>query len=229
MLQIKNLSISADGIEQVVGASLTIADNETQALIGPKFSGKSCLAYAIIGHPALEITQGSISFNKKKINNVSTEIRAKSGIYLCRQHAPNIDNINQLELIQRCAKLRNDTRSSTDIEKAYLEISNQLLARKLYDEEFLRLDLLLISILKPSLIILDEIDHFVFKKDIKVLAEFIKEYTEGSSKLVITNNEEFLTAFDITTVSVMANGEIQRTGSLQSFEGIFNNVDTQLP
>lgn len=229
MLEIKNLSVSSDDIEQISNVNLTIKPGETQALIGPKFSGKSCLAYSIIGHPALNVAKGSINFNKKKLNSMPTMHRSKLGIFLSKQHKTYINNIDHLILIKECLKARNDTRTETEIEKEYLTLSHELLVANLYADESVRLDLLLMAMLKPSVIILDQIDEQVFKPHLKSLAKFIIEHTEHSSKLIIPNSSTFLNHFDLSCVSVMVDGEIKQSGSLDTFEGIIENGNTQFP
>lgn len=229
MLEIKNLTVSADEIPVIANINLSIGQHDTQAIIGPNFSGKSGLAYAIMGHPDLAITQGSITFNKKKINLQSTEARSKAGIFLSTQHKLQIQQIDHLNLIKQCFKIRKDSKTDAEIEKEFLSISNQLLSKNLYNDETLRLDLLLMALLKPSLVILDQIDELVFRTNISSLAEFIIEHTQSSSKLIISNSSSFLGYFDLSCVSVMIDGEIKHSGSLETFRGIIEDGNTQLP
>jgi Fe-S cluster assembly ATP-binding protein len=66
-LEIKNLHVSVEDKEILRGLDLTVEKGRIHALMGPNGSGKSTLANAIMGHPALEITEGTIHFNGEDI------------------------------------------------------------------------------------------------------------------------------------------------------------------
>ena len=63
LLEIKNLHVALeDGTEIVKGVDLAVDQNEIHAIMGPNGSGKSTLAYALMGHPAYQITEGQVIF-----------------------------------------------------------------------------------------------------------------------------------------------------------------------
>ena len=86
MLEIENLSVRVDGKDILKKVGLEIKNAEIHALLGPNASGKSTLAYAIVGFPDYEITEGTISFEGKNITSLPIEERVKLGIALAFQH-----------------------------------------------------------------------------------------------------------------------------------------------
>ena len=63
VLSIDGLRVSVEDTEIIKGLSLNIRIGEIHAIMGRNGSGKSTLVNAIMGHPAYEITSGSIKFN----------------------------------------------------------------------------------------------------------------------------------------------------------------------
>ena len=75
-LEIKNLHVSAEGKEILKGLDLGVSRGEVHALMGPNGSGKSTLANAIMGHPALEVTDGTISFDGEDVTEAAPDERS---------------------------------------------------------------------------------------------------------------------------------------------------------
>src|SRR5262249_54616558 len=68
LLELKNLHVALeDGTEIVKGVDLAVNTDEVHAIMGPNGSGKSTLAYALMGHPAYEITDGAILLDAKSV------------------------------------------------------------------------------------------------------------------------------------------------------------------
>ena len=90
MLEIKNLHVSIDGKEILKGLSLSVKPGEVHAIMGPNGSGKSTLASAIVGHPAFEVTSGSVTFEGRNLLEKDPEERANEGIFLSFQYPVEI-------------------------------------------------------------------------------------------------------------------------------------------
>ena len=87
LLEIKNLHVATeDGTEIVRGVDLTVDSNEVHAVMGPNGSGKSTLAYALMGHPAYEITEGDILLDGESILEMEADERAQRGLFLAFQY-----------------------------------------------------------------------------------------------------------------------------------------------
>jgi len=86
-LEIKNLHVALeDGTEIVKGVDLVVAQNEKHAIMGPNGSGKSTLAYALMGHPAYEITEGQILLDGEDVSELGADERAQRGLFLAFQY-----------------------------------------------------------------------------------------------------------------------------------------------
>src|SRR6059058_476409 len=87
LLELKNLHVALeDGTEIVKGVDLAVNTDETHAIMGPNGSGKSTLAYALMGHPAYEITDGQILLDDEDVSEMEADERAQKGLFLAFQY-----------------------------------------------------------------------------------------------------------------------------------------------
>src|SRR5512135_2917261 len=85
-LVIRNLHVNIDGKEILKGVDLTVNQGEVHALMGPNGTGKSTLAYTLMGHPSYQVTQGEAIFNGKNILEEPPDARSHLGIFLAFQY-----------------------------------------------------------------------------------------------------------------------------------------------
>ena len=100
MLQIENLHASINGKEILKGISLTVKDGEIHAVMGLNGAGKSTLSNVIVGHPAYEVTEGSITFNGKDLLSLKPEERAHEGIFLSFQQPVEIPGVSMVNFMR---------------------------------------------------------------------------------------------------------------------------------
>src|ERR671927_1061129 len=94
VLELKNLHVSLeDGTEIVKGVDLAVSTDEVHAVMGPNGSGKSTLAYALMGHPAYEITEGQILFEGEDLTEMEADERAQRGLFLAFQYPHAIPGV----------------------------------------------------------------------------------------------------------------------------------------
>ena len=108
-LKIENLHVSVEGKPILRGVNLTINRGETHALMGPNGSGKSTLANVVMGHPALEVTQGSIHFKGEDITEADPEERSRMGLFMAFQYPVAIPGVTVAKYIPDFVYLDNKT------------------------------------------------------------------------------------------------------------------------
>ena len=100
MLEIKDLHASINGKEILKGINLTIRDGEVHALMGQNGAGKSTLSNVLVGHPAYEVTRGTVTFNGKDLLAMSPEDRAHEGVFLSFQTPVEIPGVSMVNFMR---------------------------------------------------------------------------------------------------------------------------------
>jgi Fe-S cluster assembly ATP-binding protein len=169
MLTIKNLSIKIADKEILKDISLDFAPGKNYCILGQNGSGKSSLAMTIMGNPKYSIESWVLSIEKKNINDLSPNERAKLGIFLAFQHIPEIKGVKVFEFLRSIYDAKNGTTTSF---LGFKKVIEPLITELHIDKEFLRRDLnvgfsggerrmleiLQLKLLEPKYIFLDEID-----------------------------------------------------------------------
>jgi Fe-S cluster assembly ATP-binding protein len=99
MIKIDNLHASINGKEILKGLNLEVKAGEVHAIMGPNGAGKSTLASVLAGREEYEITDGEVTFDGKDLLELSTEDRAREGLFLAFQYPveiPGVSNVNFL-------------------------------------------------------------------------------------------------------------------------------------
>lgn len=232
MLKIKNLEVSVGDKEILKGVDLSIKEGEVMALMGPNGSGKSSLASTIIGNPKYEVTMGKISFEGEDILSMTADVRANKGIYLAFQYPAVIPGVTVREMLLTALRTKNkeitvsalDLKKTIEMEAEKLHLYKDLLGRGLNDGfsggEKKKMEILQMRVLKPKLLILDEIDSGL---DIDALATIAKNVAEmvketKMSVLVITHYQRVLNYLHPDVVAVMKDGVIVEQGGKEVVE-----------
>jgi Fe-S cluster assembly ATP-binding protein len=230
MLEIKNLhvKIADEDTEILKGIDLTLPQGEVHAIMGPNGSGKSTLAYVLAGKDDYEITQGSISWKGEDISELSPDKRAAAGIFLAFQYPTEIPGVATMTFLRTAMnavrKARGQDELSTPdfmrVVKAKakeLSIKDDKLKRPLNvgfsGGEKKRQEILQMSLLEPSLCVLDETDSGLDIDALKIVAEGVNAL-RGPDKamLVITHYQRLLNYIVPDKVHVLSDGRIVRSG-----------------
>ena len=109
-LEIRNLHVSAEDKEILKGLDLEVSKGEVHALMGPNGSGKSTLANAIMGHPALEVTDGEIVFEGEDITEADPEERSRAGLFMAFQYPVAIPGVTVAKYLRMAINAHREAR-----------------------------------------------------------------------------------------------------------------------
>jgi Fe-S cluster assembly ATP-binding protein len=230
-LEIKNLHVSVEDKEILRGLDLTVEKGRIHALMGPNGSGKSTLANAIMGHPALDVTEGSIVFNGEDITEADPDERSQAGLFMAFQYPvaiPGVAVSKYLRMIlnaQREArgeeplKIKDfaaQAREAMDLANIPQEFSSRYLNDGFSGGEKKRMELLQLALLKPQIAVLDETDSGLDIDALRTVAEGINKFTGPEmGALVITHYQRLLHMVKPDVVHVMYDGRIVKEGGAE--------------
>ncbi|MBI2051199.1 Fe-S cluster assembly ATPase SufC [Candidatus Roizmanbacteria bacterium] len=220
MLTIKNLSVSAQNKKILEDITYTFKKNKIYAVMGPNASGKSSLAFSIMGHPVYKISSKSeIIFKRRKINGLEPYKRAERGLFLSFQSPLPLSGVTVLQLLQVALSKKLDVlamrKKAKQVAKE-LHMPEDLLSRSLNDGtsggEKKKLEILQAVLLDRDLMIFDEIDTGVDVDALKTIATFLKKNRKGKTYILITHYNRILRYLKPDEVLVLGDGKLVKTG-----------------
>lgn len=223
LLEIKDLKANADGKEILKGINLTINKGEVHVIMGPNGAGKSTLANVLMSHPKYKITDGEIIFKDEVINEASTDERAKKGIFLSFQYPEEIPGITVENFLRSSkAAVTGKTVKIMEFKKELKEKMAKLKMDEAYAKRYLNVgfsggekkknEILQMSILNPSLAILDETDSGLDVDAIRIVSEGVKTFSNDKNAiLVITHHKKVLDYLKPDFVHVLLDGKIVKS------------------
>jgi Fe-S cluster assembly ATP-binding protein len=220
-----------DGTEIVKGVDLEVGVDEVHAVMGPNGSGKSTLSYAIMGHPAYEITEGRILLDGDDVTELGADERAQRGLFLAFQYPHAIPGVTVTSFmrsaINAVRKARNggvdnpipipEFRTELLSQMDRLKVSRELASRYINDGfsggEKKRVEILQMAMLKPRMAVLDETDSGLDIDALRVVAGGVKELVGSEmGALVITHYQRILDYITPDHVHVFVDGRIVESG-----------------
>jgi Fe-S cluster assembly ATP-binding protein len=232
-LEIKDLHVTIEGKEILKGLNLVISSGEVHAIMGPNGTGKSTLAYTLMGHPAYEVTRGRILFNGKNLLELSTEERSRRGLFLAFQYPVSIPGVTVASFLRMALNARRKALDPQDKGIPILEF-RKLLTEKMnflqMDPSFAgrylnegfsggekkRAEVLQMAILKPEIAVLDETDSGLDIDALKIVSDGVNAL-RGTEMgvLVITHYQRILNYIKPQFVHIMIDGRIVESGSAE--------------
>jgi Fe-S cluster assembly ATP-binding protein len=232
LLEIDNLHVALDdGTEIVKGVDLAVDLNQKHAIMGPNGSGKSTLAYALMGHPAYEITEGQIRLDGEDVVEMEADGRAQRGLFLAFQYPHAIPGVTVTSFLRSAINALRKARAGgeddpipipefrTELLAAMeqLRVPRELASRYLNDGfsggEKKRVEILQMALLKPRIAILDETDSGLDIDALRIVAGGVNDLVgPDMGAVLITHYQRILNYVKPDFVHVFVDGRIVAEG-----------------
>jgi Fe-S cluster assembly ATP-binding protein len=232
LLEITNLHVALeDGTEIVKGVDLEVDLGQKHAIMGPNGSGKSTLAYALMGHPAYEITEGQLFFGGEDLTELGADERAQRGLFLAFQYPHAIPGVTVTSFLRSAINANRKAASGgeddpvpipefrTNLLAAMeeLKVPRELASRYLNDGfsggEKKRVEILQMAMLKPKIAVLDETDSGLDIDALRIVANGVNKLVgPETGALVITHYQRILDYVTPDFVHVFVDGRIVADG-----------------
>ena len=232
LLELKNLHVALeDGTEIVKGVDLTVSTNEVHAIMGPNGSGKSTLAYALMGHPAYQITEGEILLDGENIVELEADERAQRGLFLAFQYPHAVPGVTVASFLRaavnalrkakaggtddpvKIPEFRKDLTAAMDRLKVPKEMMGRYLNDGFSGGEKKRVEILQMALLRTRIAVLDETDSGLDIDALKIVAEGVQGLVGPEmGALVIRHYQRILNYITPDFVHVFVDGKIVAEG-----------------
>jgi Fe-S cluster assembly ATP-binding protein len=228
MLEISNLQVRGGTKDILRGINLNVKKGEVHAIMGPNGSGKSTLARALAGHPEIEVTGGSVTYNGKDLIELSPEDRAREGVFMAFQYPVEIPGVNNAYFLKAAINAQRKHRGLPELdamefmalvkEKAkILHLDPALMSRPVNEGfsggEKKRNEIFQMAVLEPKLAVLDETDSGLDIDALKAVAEGVNAMRSPERAIiVITHYQRLLNYIEPDFVHVLQDGRIVRSG-----------------
>ncbi len=232
LLEIKNLSVAVEGKKVLKGLDLTIRPGEVHAIMGPNGSGKSTLSKVVAGHPAYEVTGGTlryeVNFQMRDLLEMEPDVRAKEGVFLAFQYPIEVPGVSNSAFLRASFNSILKHQGAQELDEAQFA---QFLEKKLevvkMDPRFLdrpvnvgfsggekkRNEILQMAVLSPRLAFLDETDSGLDIDALRIVAEGVNRLrTKENGIVLVTHYQRLLDHIVPDFVHVLADGRIVETG-----------------
>ena len=228
MLSIKNLHATVANNKILKGLNLEIKAGEVHAIMGPNGSGKSTLSHVIAGKSGYSVTEGSACLNGESILDLSPEERANSGIFLAFQYPVEIPGVNNIYMLREALNSKKRHSGEKELTAAEflkfvkqkveaLGLKSSLLNRPVNDGfsggEKKRNEIFQMSVLEPSLAILDETDSGLDIDALKIVSDGVNSLRKSDRAFIVVTHYQRLLDYIIPDfVHVLHDGRIVKSG-----------------
>jgi len=229
-LVIKNLHVNIEDKEILKGVDLIVKQGEIHAIMGPNGTGKSTLAYTLMGHPNYEVTEGEVWFKDENILDLAPDERSRLGLFLAFQYPVAIPGVTVANFLRTALNARRKAENPEDKgmpipefrkmlkeQMALLKMDQNVAGRYLNDGfsggEKKRAEILQMATLRPEIAILDETDSGLDIDALRIVADGVNALM-GSDMgvLVITHYQRLLNYIKPDFVHIMLDGKIVESG-----------------
>jgi Fe-S cluster assembly ATP-binding protein len=228
VLEIRNLTAKAGDKEILRGIDLTVRAGEVHAVMGPNGSGKSTLAQVIAGHPAYEVTGGSVRFDGHDLLDLEPEARAQAGVFLAFQYPVEIPGVTNAYFLRAAYNEIRKARGEEEMDPIdFLDLLEEKLKLVEWGPEIMqravnfgfsggekkRNEILQMAVLAPKLAILDETDSGLDIDALRIVANGVNQLRRpDNATVVVTHYQRLLDYIIPDHVHVLAGGRIVKSG-----------------
>jgi Fe-S cluster assembly ATP-binding protein len=230
VLEIRNLHVSVEDNEILRGVDLTVKQGEIHALMGPNGTGKSTLAYTLMGHPFYEVTAGEAWFKGVNVLELSPDERAHLGLFLAFQYPVSIPGVSVANFLRSAINARRKAEDAEDKGVSIPEFRRLLKERmdmlkmdhafagRYLNEGFSggekkRAEVLQMAALQPEIAIMDETDSGLDIDALRIVSEGVNTLRGPElGVLVITHYQRILNYIKPDFVHIMMDGRVVETG-----------------
>jgi Fe-S cluster assembly ATP-binding protein len=234
-LEIRNLHVSAGDKEILRGVDLDVSKGEIHALMGPNGSGKSTLANAIMGHPNLDVTEGTITFKGEDITEADPDERARLGLFMAFQYPVSVPGVSVTKYLRTVMNAHReergedpislkDFRQTVEAAMALTEVPREFSSRYLNDGfsggEKKRMEILQLALQHPELAVLDETDSGLDIDALRIVANGVNavKATTDMGVLIITHYQRILHVIQPDRVHILYQGRMVKQGGSELVE-----------
>jgi Fe-S cluster assembly ATP-binding protein len=230
-LVIEGLRAEIDGKEILKGIDLEVSKGEVHAVMGPNGSGKSTLSYVLMGHPAYEVTGGSVTFKGVDVLELEPDERSRMGMFLAFQYPHAVPGVTVSSFLRQAVNAHrkggpdgadnpisakefgNKFRSALELLQVDKSLSSRYLNDGFSGGEKKRLEILQMAMLEPELAILDETDSGLDIDALKIVSQGVNTLAGPElGVLVITHYQRILNYIRPDHVHILMDGRIVRSG-----------------
>jgi len=230
VLEIRNLHVSVESKPILKGVNLVVKQGEIHALMGPNGTGKSTLAYALMGHPNYVITAGQIIFKGVELADLAPDARSRLGLFLAFQYPVAIPGVSVANFLRTAINARRravnpedkgmpipEFRKLLKAKMDLLEVPHDFAGRYLNEGfsggEKKRAEILQLATLEPEIAVLDETDSGLDIDALRIVASSVNALAGPTlGVLVITHYQRILNYIKPQFVHVMLDGKIVESG-----------------
>jgi Fe-S cluster assembly ATP-binding protein len=221
---IEDLHVNVEGKEILKGVDLSINRGEVHALMGPNGSGKSTLANTLMGHPRYEVTAGRVLFKGEDIVRLTTDQRARMGLFLAFQYPTSIPGVTMVNFLRASLKavrgsdvpvreFRTILKETMDLLKVDESFARRYVNDGFSGGEMKRAEVLQLGILRPELAVMDETDSGLDIDALRTVAEGVTAFMgPDMGALIITHYQRILNYIKPDFVHVLFGGRIVKSG-----------------
>ena len=228
ILEVRDLVVRAGERLILDGLSLAVRAGEVHAIMGPNGSGKSTLTGVLAGRPGFEVVSGSATYLGRDLLAMAPELRAREGLFLAFQYPVEIPGVNNVYLLKAALNAQRKHRGEPELDAfEFLNLVRAKLASMRMDESLLnrgvnegfsggekkRNEIMQMSLLEPTLALLDETDSGLDIDALKVVADGVNAMrAPGRAIVLVTHYQRLLDHVVPDQVHVLAGGRIVKSG-----------------